>query len=44
MLQDSGMTLKAGTILDATTIAAPSSARNADRQRDPEMHQTRKGK
>lgn len=44
VLQDSGMTLKTGTIVDATIIAAPSSTKNADRARDPEMHQTRKGK
>jgi IS5 family transposase len=44
LLQGSGMTLKTGTIVDATIIAAPSSTKNADRQRDPEMHQTRKGK
>jgi IS5 family transposase len=43
VLQGSGMTLKTGTIVDATIIAAPSSTKNADRQRDPEMHQTRKG-
>ncbi|SMP80963.1 Transposase DDE domain-containing protein [Noviherbaspirillum suwonense] len=43
MLQSSGMTLKTGTIVDATIIAAPSSTKNADRQRDPEMHQARKG-
>ena len=44
VLQESGMTLKTGTIVDATLIAAPSSTKNADKQRDPEMHQTRKGK
>src|SRR5512133_2005557 len=43
VLQGSGMTLKTGTIVDATIIAAPSSTKNANRQRDPEMHQTRKG-
>ncbi|AAW73401.1 putative transposase [Xanthomonas oryzae pv. oryzae KACC 10331] len=32
-----------GTIVDATLIAAPSSTKNADRARDPEMHQTKKG-
>ena len=37
------MTLKTGTIVDATIIAAPSSTRNAEEKRDPEMHQTRKG-
>lgn len=44
VLQGSGMTLKTGTIVDATIIAAPSSTKNADKKRDPEMHQTRKGK
>lgn len=34
--------VKTGTIVDATIIAAPSSTKNADKQRDPEMHQTRK--
>lgn len=43
VLQDSGMTLKTGTIVDATIIATPSSTKNADRQRNPKMHQTRKG-
>ncbi len=44
LLQASGMTLKTGTIVDATLIAAPSSTKNAHKERDPEMHQTRKGK
>jgi IS5 family transposase len=44
VLQEGGMTLKTGTIVDATIIAAPSSTKNADKERDPEMHQTRKGK
>lgn len=44
ILQGSGMTLKTGTIVDATIINAPSSTKNAERARDPEMHQTRKGK
>ncbi len=35
--------LRSGTIVDATLIAAPSSTKNADRARDPEMHQTKKG-
>jgi len=38
-----GLSLRAGTIVDATIIAAPSSTKNADGERDPEMHQTRKG-
>jgi IS5 family transposase len=33
-----------GTIVDATIITAPSSTKNADKARDPEMHQTAKGK
>jgi transposase, IS5 family len=44
VLQDSGMTLKTGTIVDATIINAPSSTKNSKKERDPEMHQTRKGK
>jgi IS5 family transposase len=44
VLQGSGMALKTGSIVDATIIAAPSSTKNAEKQRDPEMHQTRKGK
>lgn len=35
--------MKEGTIVDATIIAAPSSTKNADRKRDQEMHQTKKG-
>lgn len=38
------MTLKTGTIVDATIIVAPSSTKNAKGKRDPEMHQTREGK
>ena len=38
-----GLLLKRGSIADATIIAAPSSTKNADGQRDPEMHQTKKG-
>jgi IS5 family transposase len=43
VLQARGLKLGTGTILDATLIGAPSSTKNADKQRDPEMHQTRKG-
>ena len=39
-----GQSLRAGTIVDATIIAAPSSTKNSSGTRDPEMHQTRKGK
>ncbi len=38
-----GQSLRSGTIVDATLIAAPSSTKNADHARDPERHQTRKG-
>ena len=38
-----GLMLKRGTIVDATIIAAPSSTKNAEGERDPEMHQTKKG-
>lgn len=44
VLQGGGMTLKTGTIVGATIIAAPSSTENAEKKRDPEMHQTRKGR
>jgi len=43
VLQQSGFKLRTGTIVDATIIGAPSSTKNADNARDPEMHQTRKG-
>ena len=35
--------LKTGTVVDASIITAPSSTKNKDGQRDPEMHQTKKG-
>ena len=38
-----GQSLRSGTIVDATLIAAPSSTKNADHARDPEMRQTKKG-
>jgi IS5 family transposase len=38
-----GLILKEGTIVDASIIAAPSSTKNEKKQRDPEMHQTKKG-
>ena len=43
LLQAKGLLLKAGTVVDATLIAAPSSTKNASGERDPEMHQTKKG-
>ena len=42
-LEQRGLKVGTGTIVDATIISAPSSTKNASRQRDPEMHQTRKG-
>jgi IS5 family transposase len=38
-----GLMLKTGTVVDATLIAAPSSTKNSTGERDPEMHQTKKG-
>ena len=43
MLIGKGLLLKAGTVVDATLIAAPSSTKNSSGERDPEMHQTKKG-
>lgn len=43
LLQARGLKLSAGSIVDATLIAAPSSTKNERRERDPEMKQTRKG-
>jgi len=44
LLEERRLLLKSGTIVDATIIAAPPSTKNAEKARDPEMHQTRKGK
>jgi IS5 family transposase len=38
-----GLMLREGTIVDASIIAAPTSTKNVDGERDPEMHQTKKG-
>jgi len=43
LLEERRLLLKAGTIVDATIINAPSSTKNAAQQRDPEMRQVRKG-
>lgn len=43
-LQAQGVRITTGTIVDATIIQAPSSTKNREQQRDPEMHPTRKGK
>ena len=42
-LGDRGLSLRQGTIVDATLINAPSSTKNKDGKRDPEMHQAKKG-
>jgi IS5 family transposase len=42
-LSDKGLIVSEGTIVDATIIDAPSSTKNRDRKRDPEMKQTKKG-
>lgn len=43
LLTEKGLLLKGGSMVDATLIAAPSSTKNADHARDPEMHQAKKG-
>jgi len=42
-LGDRGLMLRQGTVVDATIIHAPSSIKNQDGKRDPEMHQTKIG-
>lgn len=42
-LEAKGLLMKEGTIVDATIIAAPSSTKNREQKRDPEMSQTKKG-
>lgn len=42
-LATKGLLLKSGTVVDATLIAAPPSTKNRTGERDPEMHQTKKG-
>jgi IS5 family transposase len=42
-LESKGIRITTGTIVDATIIHAPSSTKNEKKERDPEMHQTRKG-
>jgi IS5 family transposase len=43
LLLANGLKLSGGTIVDATIIEAPSSTKNSENARDPEMHQTKKG-
>jgi IS5 family transposase len=42
-LDENGLKVSRGTIVDASIINAPSSTKNRDQARDPDMHQTRKG-
>ena len=42
-LESRGLKVSTGTIVDATIINAPSSTKNRDKARDPDMHQTKKG-
>jgi IS5 family transposase len=44
VLEEKGLLLRSGTIVDATMIAAPSSTKNSTQSRDPEMRQAMKGK
>lgn len=44
VMENNGLIMKGGTIVDATIIDAPSSIKNAEKKRDPEMHSTKKGK
>ena len=43
LLSQRGLLLKVGTVVDATLIAAPTSTKNKDKARDPEMHSSKKG-
>src|SRR5580765_7825899 len=43
MLEERGLLMRQGTIVDATIIVAPPSTKNKSKERDPEMHQTKKG-
>jgi IS5 family transposase len=43
LLTSKGLLLKVGTVVDATLIAAPSSTKNKDHKRDPDMHSSKKG-
>ncbi|MGN0604693.1 MAG: IS5 family transposase [Oscillospiraceae bacterium] len=43
VMEATGHIMHGGTIIDATIINAPSSTKNAEKKRDPEMHQTKKG-
>ena len=42
-LEECGLIMHGGSIVDATIVSAPSSTKNKEGKRDPEMHQTKKG-
>jgi IS5 family transposase len=43
LLEEKGLILKKGTIVDSTIVASPSSTKNQEKRRDPDAHQTKKG-
>lgn len=43
LLSERKLLMREGTLVDATIIAAPSSTKNREGKRDPDMHQTKKG-
>ena len=43
LLSGKGLLLRLGTVVDAALIAAPGSTKNRSGERDPEMHQSKKG-
>ena len=43
LLQDQGLMLKKGTIVDSTLISAPSSTKNREKKRDPAAYSVKKG-
>ena len=43
MLEESGLLMRGGSVVDATIISAPTSTKNKSGERDPEMHSTKKG-
>ena len=43
VMVQTGHMMRSGTLVDAPIINAPSSTKNAEKKRDPEMHQTKKG-
>lgn len=43
LLEEKGLILKKGTIVDSSIIAAPGSIKNREKKRNPDAHQTKKG-